>query len=50
MKLTACDKIDNEAAVSEVQKIAGKLDVLIANAGMLLLLHSTRKVIQLTVR
>lgn len=33
VKLTSCDKADNEAAVAEVKRVAGKLDVVIANAG-----------------
>ncbi|KAF8179347.1 hypothetical protein K438DRAFT_1843211 [Mycena galopus ATCC 62051] len=34
VKLTAGDKADNEAAIAEIQKIAGQLDVVIANAGV----------------
>lgn len=33
IKLTSCDRYDNEAAVAEVKRIAGRLDVVIANAG-----------------
>ncbi|KAJ7133319.1 hypothetical protein C8R44DRAFT_730497 [Mycena epipterygia] len=32
VKLTSGDKADNEAAIAEIQKIAGQLDVIIANA------------------
>ncbi|KAJ7101462.1 hypothetical protein B0H15DRAFT_796251 [Mycena belliarum] len=34
VKLTAGDKADNEAAIAEIKKTAGHLDVLIANAGI----------------
>ncbi|KAJ7776752.1 aflatoxin biosynthesis ketoreductase-like protein nor-1 [Mycena maculata] len=34
VKLTAGDKADNEAAIAEIQKTAGQLDVIIANAGI----------------
>ncbi|KAJ7158311.1 hypothetical protein C8R43DRAFT_1124916 [Mycena crocata] len=34
VKLTAGDKADNEAAITEIQKVAGQLDVIIANAGI----------------
>ncbi|KAJ7505809.1 hypothetical protein B0H11DRAFT_2153993 [Mycena galericulata] len=34
VKLTSGDKEDNEAAVAEIQKTAGQLDVIIANAGI----------------
>ncbi|KAJ7766527.1 hypothetical protein DFH07DRAFT_809301 [Mycena maculata] len=34
VKLTSGDKADNEAAVAEIQKTAGQLDVVIANAGI----------------
>ncbi|KII92800.1 hypothetical protein PLICRDRAFT_134710 [Plicaturopsis crispa FD-325 SS-3] len=34
VKLTSGDKADNEAAVAEVKRVAGKLDVVIANAGI----------------
>ncbi|KAF7335878.1 NAD(P)-binding protein [Mycena sanguinolenta] len=34
IKLTAGDKADNEAAIAEILKIAGQLDVVIANAGV----------------
>jgi len=33
IKLTSADKADNDAALAEVQKVAGRLDVVIANAG-----------------
>jgi NAD(P)-dependent dehydrogenase (short-subunit alcohol dehydrogenase family) len=35
VKLTSCDKTDNEAAVSAITTIAGRLDVVIACAGTL---------------
>ncbi|KAJ7644698.1 hypothetical protein FB45DRAFT_898486 [Roridomyces roridus] len=34
VKLTAGDQADNEAAIAEIQKIAGQLDVIIACAGI----------------
>jgi len=34
VKLTSCDKRENEAAVKEISSIAGRLDVVIANAGI----------------
>jgi norsolorinic acid ketoreductase len=34
IKLTSGDEADNAAAVAEIQKIAGRIDVVIANAGM----------------
>ncbi|KAJ6555181.1 hypothetical protein DFH09DRAFT_1085128 [Mycena vulgaris] len=34
VKLTSTDQADNEAAIAEIQKIAGQLDVIIANAGI----------------
>jgi len=34
VKLTSGDKADNEAAIAEIQKTAGRLDVIIANAGI----------------
>ncbi|KAJ6450912.1 hypothetical protein C8R45DRAFT_1125343 [Mycena sanguinolenta] len=34
VKLTSSDKADNEAAVAEIQRTAGQLDVVIANAGI----------------
>ncbi|KAJ6475525.1 hypothetical protein C8R45DRAFT_1217142 [Mycena sanguinolenta] len=34
VKLTSGDKVDNEAAIAEIQKTAGQLDVVIANAGI----------------
>jgi norsolorinic acid ketoreductase len=33
IKLTSGDESDNAAAVAEIQKIAGRIDVVIANAG-----------------
>jgi NADP-dependent 3-hydroxy acid dehydrogenase YdfG len=33
VKLTSCDKEENVAAVEEIRAIAGRLDVVIANAG-----------------
>ena len=33
VKLTSCDRRDNEAAVAEIKNVAGRLDVVIANAG-----------------
>jgi NAD(P)-dependent dehydrogenase (short-subunit alcohol dehydrogenase family) len=38
VKLTSGDKADNEAAIAEIQKTAGRLDVIIANAGTLIVL------------
>ncbi|KAJ7505792.1 hypothetical protein B0H11DRAFT_359228 [Mycena galericulata] len=35
VKLTSGDKADNEAAISEIRKIAGQLDVIIANAAVM---------------
>ncbi|KAJ7851648.1 NAD(P)-binding protein [Mycena olivaceomarginata] len=35
IKLTSGDEADNAAAVAEIQKIAGRIDVVIANAGIL---------------
>ncbi|KAJ7101460.1 hypothetical protein B0H15DRAFT_769558 [Mycena belliarum] len=35
VKLTAGDKADNEAAIAEIKKTAGRLDVLIPNAGIM---------------
>jgi len=35
VKLTSCDKKENEAAVKQINTIAGRLDVVIANAGIL---------------
>ncbi|KAJ7101450.1 hypothetical protein B0H15DRAFT_876490 [Mycena belliarum] len=35
VKLTAGDKADNEAAVAQIKKTAGRLDVLIPNAGIM---------------
>ncbi|KDQ17644.1 hypothetical protein BOTBODRAFT_105443 [Botryobasidium botryosum FD-172 SS1] len=34
VKLTSCDKADNEAAIAEIKTIAGRLDVVVANAGI----------------
>jgi len=34
VKLTSANRADNEAAVAEIKKVAGKLDVVIANAGI----------------
>ncbi|KAF7345162.1 NAD(P)-binding protein [Mycena sanguinolenta] len=34
VKLTSGDKADNEAAMAEIQRTAGQLDVIIANAGI----------------
>ncbi|KAJ7737493.1 hypothetical protein B0H16DRAFT_1730272 [Mycena metata] len=34
VKLTSGDQADNEAAIIEIQKTAGRLDVIIANAGI----------------
>ncbi|KAF7357243.1 NAD(P)-binding protein [Mycena sanguinolenta] len=34
VKLTSGDKAENEAAIAEIQKTAGQLDVIIANAGI----------------
>ncbi|KAJ7449556.1 hypothetical protein FB451DRAFT_1287281 [Mycena latifolia] len=34
VKLTSGDKADNEAAIAEIQKTAGQLDVIIANVGI----------------
>ncbi|KAJ7133302.1 hypothetical protein C8R44DRAFT_585598, partial [Mycena epipterygia] len=34
IKLTSGDKADNEAAIAEIQKIAGQLNIIIANAGI----------------
>ncbi|KZT54358.1 NAD(P)-binding protein [Calocera cornea HHB12733] len=34
IQLTSSDRADNEAAVKEVDKVAGRLDVVIANAGI----------------
>jgi NAD(P)-dependent dehydrogenase (short-subunit alcohol dehydrogenase family) len=33
LKLTSADEADNHAAVEEIKKIAGRLDVVISNAG-----------------
>jgi NAD(P)-dependent dehydrogenase (short-subunit alcohol dehydrogenase family) len=33
IKLTSADEADNRAAVQEIKKTAGRLDVVIANAG-----------------
>ncbi|KAF7343894.1 NAD(P)-binding protein [Mycena venus] len=34
VKLTSADKADNEAAILQIEKIAGQLDVIIADAGI----------------
>ncbi|KAJ7742321.1 hypothetical protein B0H16DRAFT_1664307 [Mycena metata] len=34
VKLTSGDQADNEAAIAEIQKTAGRMDVIIANAGI----------------
>jgi NAD(P)-dependent dehydrogenase (short-subunit alcohol dehydrogenase family) len=34
VQLTSGDEADNKAAVAEIERIAGRLDVVIANAGM----------------
>jgi len=34
VKLTSCDKADNDAAVQKIKELAGRLDVVIANAGI----------------
>jgi len=34
VKLTSADKADNEAAIAQIEKIAGQLDIVIANAGI----------------
>lgn len=34
VKLTSCVKDENEAAIADIKSIAGRLDVVIANAGM----------------
>jgi len=34
VKLTSADKADNEAAVAKIKELAGRLDVVIANAGI----------------
>ncbi|KZO92370.1 NAD(P)-binding protein [Calocera viscosa TUFC12733] len=34
VKLTSADRADNEAAIAEIKRTAGKLDVIIANAGI----------------
>jgi len=36
VKLTACDKAENEAAVETIKTIAGRLDVVVACAGKLI--------------
>lgn len=33
VKLTSCDKEENEAAIKEISSTVGRLDVVIANAG-----------------
>jgi NADP-dependent 3-hydroxy acid dehydrogenase YdfG len=37
VKLTSCDKEENEAAINEISSIAARLDVVIANAGTVVL-------------
>jgi norsolorinic acid ketoreductase len=37
VKLTSGDEADNAAAIAEIQRIAGRLDVIIANAGQYML-------------
>lgn len=34
VKLTSCDKAENETAIAEIKAIAGRLDVVIPNAGI----------------
>jgi len=34
VKLTSADKVDNETVIAQIEKIAGQLDVIIANAGI----------------
>lgn len=34
LKLTSCDKAEHAAAVAHIRDVAGRLDVVIANAGM----------------
>jgi len=34
LKLTSCDREDNDAAVKEIERVADRLDVVIANAGI----------------
>jgi len=34
LQLTSAGQADNEAAVAEVKKLAGKLDIVVANAGI----------------
>ena len=34
LKVVSADKANNAAAVEEVKRVAGRLDVVIANAGM----------------
>jgi NAD(P)-dependent dehydrogenase (short-subunit alcohol dehydrogenase family) len=34
VKLTSADEADNRAAAAEIKRVAGRLDVVIANAGM----------------
>ena len=36
VKLTSCDKTDNDAAVATIKTIAGRLDIVIACAGKFL--------------
>jgi len=34
VKLTSADRADNDAAIAEIKRVAGKLDIIIANAGI----------------
>jgi NAD(P)-dependent dehydrogenase (short-subunit alcohol dehydrogenase family) len=34
LKLSSADEADNRAAIEEIQKTSGRLDVVVANAGM----------------
>jgi NADP-dependent 3-hydroxy acid dehydrogenase YdfG len=42
IKLTSADEADNFAAVEQIKQIAGRLDVVIANAGMFYILRVAR--------
>jgi NADP-dependent 3-hydroxy acid dehydrogenase YdfG len=44
IKLTSADEADNRAAVQEIKKTAGRLDVVIANAGAIC--SSSLKIVQ----
>jgi NAD(P)-dependent dehydrogenase (short-subunit alcohol dehydrogenase family) len=37
LKLTSADEADNHAAIEDIKRIAGRLDVVIANAGQSIL-------------